>query len=115
MYRSEEIILDANDYVSTEYAPLGMANVNSPKDKVAPPEVYEFVKLFWPDWDSEENGKTLSIMIHTLSDPDCIRWMSENLEFFNQDLFEYDYHPEWLDSIEHRLLLIQELLNNRTD
>ena len=54
-------------------------------------------------------------MIYTLSDPDCIRWMSEKLEFFDQDLFEYDYHPEWLDSIEHRLLLIQELLSNRTN
>ena len=115
LYRNEEIILDINDYLSTEYVPLDMVNVNSSKDKVAPSEVYEFVKLFWPNWDNEEDAESLSIMIYTLSDPDCIRWMSENLEFFDQDLFEYDYHPEWLDSIEHRLLLIQELLSNRTN
>ena len=102
LYRNEEIILDTNDYLST-------------KDKVAPSEVYEFVKLFWPNWDNEEDAESLSVMIYTLSDPDCIRWMSEKLEFFDQDSFEYDYHPEWLDSIEHRLLLIQELLSNRTN
>ena len=105
LYRNEEIILDTNDYLSTEYVPLDMVNVNSSKDKVAPSEVYEFVKLFWPNWDNEEDAESLSVMIYTLSDP----------EFFDQDLFEYDYHPEWLDSIEHRLLLIQELLSNRTN
>ena len=115
LYRNEEIILDTNDYLSTEYVPLDMVNVNSSKDKVAPSEVYEFVKLFWPNWDNEEDAESLSVMIYTLSDPDCIRWMSEKLEFFDQDLFEYDYHPEWLDYIEHRLLLIQELLSNRTN
>ena len=50
LYRNEEIILDTNDYLSTEYVPLDMVNVNSSKDKVAPSEVYEFVKLFWPNW-----------------------------------------------------------------
>ena len=36
LYRNEEIILDTNDYLSTEYVPLDMVNVNSSKDKVAP-------------------------------------------------------------------------------
>lgn len=68
LYRNEEIILDTNDYLSTEYVTLDMVNVNSSKDKVAPSEVYEFVKLFWPNWDNEEDAESLSVMIYTLSE-----------------------------------------------
>lgn len=58
-------------------------------------------------------------MVYTLSDPDCVRWLSENMEFGDEkQLFllnkkyswEYgDELPGWLESPKlYRLLLISE-------
>ena len=90
------------------------------KQLVASEEVYDFLKVIWPDYETESNYENLCVMVYTLSDPDCVRWLSENMEFgdekqlslLNQKYsWEYgDELPEWLESPKHRLLLISELL-----
>ena len=90
------------------------------KQFVASEEVYDFLKVIWPDYETESNYENLCVMVYTLSDPDCVRWLSENMEFgdekqlslFNKKYsWEYgDELPEWLESPKHRLLLISELL-----
>ncbi len=59
-------------------------------------------------------------MVYTLSDPDCVKWISANIEFGDEEQlsllnkkysWEYgDELPEWLESPKYRLLLISELL-----
>lgn len=83
---------------------------------VASEEVYDFLKVIWPDYETE----SLSLMVYTLSDSDCVRCLSENMEFGDEKQlsllnkkysWEYgDELPEWLESPKHRLLLISELL-----
>jgi len=51
------------------------------KQLIAPEEVYDFLKVIWSDYETESNYENLSIMVYTLSDPDCVRWLSENIEF----------------------------------
>ena len=90
------------------------------KQLVASEEVYDFLKVIWPDYETESNYETLSIMVYTLSDPDCVKWISANIEFGDREQlsllnkkysWEYgDELPEWLESPKHRLLLISELL-----
>ena len=90
------------------------------KQLVASEEVYDFLKVIWPDYETESNYENLSIMVYTLSDPDCVRWLSENIEFGDREQlsllnkkysWEYgDELPEWLESPKHRLVLISELL-----
>ena len=90
------------------------------KQLVASEEVYDFLKVIWPDYETESNYENLCVMVYTLSDPDCVRWLSENMEFGNDEQlsllnkkysWEYgDELPEWLESPKHRLLLISELL-----
>ena len=90
------------------------------KQFVASEEVYDFLKVIWPDYETESNYENLCIMVYTLSDPDCVRWLSENMEFGDEKQlsllnkkysWEYgDELPEWLESPKHRLLLISELL-----
>ena len=90
------------------------------KQLIAPEEVYDFLKVIWPDYETESNYENLSIMVYTLADPDCVRWLSENIEFGDREQlsllnkkysWEYgDELPEWLESPKHRLLLISELL-----
>lgn len=87
---------------------------------VASEEVYDFLKVIWPDYETESNYENLCVMVYTLSDPDCVRWLSENMEFGDEKQlsllnkkysWEYgDELPEWLESPKHRLLLISELL-----
>ena len=90
------------------------------KQLVASEEVYDFLKVIWPDYETERNYENLCVMVYTLSDPDCVRWLSENMEFGDEKQlsllnkkysWEYgDELPEWLESPKHRLLLISELL-----
>ena len=90
------------------------------KQFVASEEVYDFLKVIWPDYETESNYENLCVMVYTLSDPDCVRWLSENMEFGDEKQlsllnkkysWEYgDELPEWLESPKHRLLLISELL-----
>ena len=90
------------------------------KQLVASEEVYDFLKIIWPDYETESNYENLCVMVYTLSDPDCVRWLSENMEFGDEKQlsllnkkysWEYgDELPEWLESPKHRLLLISELL-----
>ena len=90
------------------------------KQFVASEEVYDFLKVIWPDYETESNYENLSIMVYTLSDPDCVKWISANIEFGDEEQlsllnkkysWEYgDELPEWLESPKHRLLLISELL-----
>ena len=90
------------------------------KQLVASEEVYDFLKVIWPDYETESNYENLSIMVYTLSDPDCVKWISANIEFGDREQlsllnkkysWEYgDELPEWLESPKHRLLLISELL-----
>lgn len=90
------------------------------KQFVASEEVYDFLKVIWPDYETESNYEHLCVMVYTLSDPDCVRWLSENMEFGDEKQlsllnkkysWEYgDELPEWLESPKHRLLLISELL-----
>ena len=90
------------------------------KQFVASEEVYDFLKVIWPDYETESNYENLGVMVYTLSDPDCVRWLSENMEFGDEKQlsllnkkysWEYgDELPEWLESPKHRLLLISELL-----
>ncbi len=90
------------------------------KQLIASEEVYDFLKVIWPDYETESNYENLSIMVYTLSDPDCVRWLSENIEFGDREQlsllnkkysWEYgDELPEWLESPKHRLVLISELL-----
>lgn len=90
------------------------------KQLIAPEEVYDFLKVIWSDYETESNYENLSIMVYTLADPDCVRWLSENIEFGDREQlsllhkkysWEYgDELPEWLESPKHRLLLISELL-----
>ena len=90
------------------------------KQLVASEEVYDFLKVIWPDYETESNYENLCVMVYTLSDPDCVRWLSENMEFGDENQlsllnkkysWEYgDELPEWLESPKHRLLLISELL-----
>lgn len=90
------------------------------KQLVASEEVYDFLKVIWPDYETESNYENLCVMVYTLSDPDCVRWLSENMEFGDEEQlsllnkkysWEYgDELPEWLESPKHRLLLISELL-----
>ncbi|KXT85938.1 DpnD protein [Streptococcus oralis] len=49
------------------------------KQLVAPEEVYDFLKVIW------SNYENLSLIVYTLSDPDCVRWLSENMEFGNEE------------------------------
>ena len=87
---------------------------------VAPEEVYDFLKVIWSDFDTERNPENLTIMVYTLADTDCDRWLLENVEFGDKeqlDLLEKKYGwtlgedlPEWLEETENRLLLIKELL-----
>ena len=90
------------------------------KQRVAPEEVYDFLKVIWPDYETESNYENLCVMVYTLSDPDCVKWISANIEFGDEEQlsllnkkysWEYgDELPEWLESPKHRLLLISELL-----
>ena len=90
------------------------------KQLIASEEVYDFLKVIWPDYETESNYENLCVMVYTLSDPDCVRWLSENMEFGDEKQlsllnkkysWEYgDELPEWLESPKHRLLLISELL-----
>lgn len=90
------------------------------KQLVASEEVYDFLKVIWPDYETESNYENLSLMVYTLSDPDCVKWLSANIEFGDEEQlsllnkkysWEYgDELPEWLESPKHRLLLISELL-----
>lgn len=90
------------------------------KQLVASEEVYDFLKVIWPDYETESNYENLSIMVYTLSDPDCVKWISANIEFGDREQlsllnkkysWEYgDELPEWLESPKHRLMLISELL-----
>ena len=90
------------------------------KQFVASEEVYDFLKVIWPDYETESNYENLCVMVYTLSDPDCVRWLSENMEFGDEKQlsllnkkysWEYgDELPEWLESPKHRLMLISELL-----
>lgn len=90
------------------------------KQLVASEEVYDFLKVIWPDYETESNYENLCVMVYTLSDPDCVRWLSENMEFGDEKQlsllnkkysWEYgDELPEWLESPKHRLMLISELL-----
>lgn len=90
------------------------------KQLVVSEEVYDFLKVIWPDYETESNYENLCVMVYTLSDPDCVRWLSENMEFGDEKQlsllnkkysWEYgDELPEWLESPKHRLLLISELL-----
>lgn len=90
------------------------------KQLVSSEEVYDFLKVIWPDYETESNYENLCVMVYTLSDPDCVRWLSENMEFGDEKQlsllnkkysWEYgDELPEWLESPKHRLLLISELL-----
>ena len=90
------------------------------KQFVASEEVYDFLKVIWPDYETESNYENLCVMVYTLSDPDYVRWLSENMEFGDEKQlsllnkkysWEYgDELPEWLESPKHRLLLISELL-----
>ena len=90
------------------------------KQLIVPEEVYDFLKVIWSDYETESNYENLSIMVYTLADPDCVRWLSENIEFGDREQlsllnkkysWEYgDELPEWLESPKHRLLLISELL-----
>ena len=91
------------------------------KQLIAPEEVYDFLKVIWFDYETESNYENLSIMVYTLSDPDCVKWISANIEFGDREQlsllnkkysWEYgDELPEWLESPKHRLLLISELLD----
>ena len=91
------------------------------KQLIASEEVYDFLKVIWPDYETESNYENLSIMVYTLSDPDCVKWISANIEFGDREQlsllnkkysWEYgDELPEWLESPKHRLLLISELLD----
>ena len=90
------------------------------KQLIAPEEVYDFLKVIWSDYETESNYENLSIMVYTLADPDCVKWISANIEFGDEEQlsllnkkysWEYgDELPEWLESPKHRLLLISELL-----
>ena len=90
------------------------------KQLVASEEVYDFLKVIWPDYETESNYENLCLMVYTLSDPDCVKWISANIEFGDEEQlsllnkkysWEYgDELPEWLESPRHRLLLISELL-----
>lgn len=90
------------------------------KQLVASEEVYDFLKVIWPDYETESNYENLCVMVYTLSDPDCVKWISANIEFGDEEQlsllnkkysWEYgDELPEWLESPKHRLLLISELL-----
>ena len=90
------------------------------KQLIASEEVYDFLKVIWPDYETESNYENLCVMVYTLSDPDCVKWISENIEFGDREQlsllnkkysWEYgDELPEWLESPKHRLLLISELL-----
>lgn len=90
------------------------------KQLIAPEEVYDFLKVIWPDYETESNYENLCVMVYTLSDPDCVKWISANIEFGDEEQlsllnkkysWEYgDELPEWLESPKHRLLLISELL-----
>ena len=90
------------------------------KQLIAPEEVYDFLKVIWFDYETESNYENLSLMVYTLSDPDCVKWLSANIEFGDEEQlsllnkkysWEYgDELPEWLESPKHRLLLISELL-----
>ena len=91
------------------------------KQLIAPEEVYDFLKVIWFDYETESNYENLCVMVYTLSDPDCVRWLSENMEFGNEEQLSLlnkkyrwedgDELPEWLESPKHRLLLISELLD----
>lgn len=90
------------------------------KQFVAPEEVYDFLKVIWSNYETESNYENLSLIVYTLSDPDCVRWLSENMEFGNEEQLSLlnkkyrwedgDELPEWLESPKYRLLLISELL-----
>ena len=90
------------------------------KQLIAPEEVYDFLKVIWSDYETESNYENLSLMVYTLSDPNCVKWISANIEFGDEEQlsllnkkysWEYgDELPEWLESPKHRLLLISELL-----
>ena len=55
------------------------------KQLVASEEVYDFLKVIWPDYETESNYENLSIMVYTLSDPDCVKWISANIEFGDRE------------------------------
>ncbi|VJD16398.1 dpnD protein [Streptococcus pneumoniae] len=90
------------------------------KQLVTSEEVYDFLKVIWPDYETESNYENLCVMVYTLSDPDCVRWLSENMKFGDEKQLALmkakygwevgDKLPEWLESPKHRLLLISELL-----
>ena len=90
------------------------------KQRVAPEEVYDFLKVIWSNYEIESRYDNLSLIVCTLSDPDCVRWLSENMKFgdekqlaFMKEKYGWEVGnklPEWLESTKHRLLLISELL-----
>ncbi|HET0881446.1 TPA: DpnD/PcfM family protein [Streptococcus pneumoniae] len=92
------------------------------KQLVASEEVYDFLKVIWPDYETESRYDNLSLIVCTLSDPDCVRWLSENMKFGDEKQLasmkeKYGWEvgdklPEWLHSSYHRLLLIGELLES---
>ena len=90
------------------------------KQLVASEEVYDFLKVIWPDYETESNYENLSLIVYTLSDPDCVKWITANIAFGDEEQLSLlnkkycckygDELPEWLESPKHRLLLISELL-----
>ncbi len=42
------------------------------KQLVASEEVYDFLKVIWPDYETESRYDNLSLIVCTLSDPDCV-------------------------------------------
>lgn len=88
--------------------------------RVAPKDVYDFLKVIWPTYDNELDGEVLSLIVATLADPDCTKWLAENLGHGNQERLDYleqtygwlegEDLPDWLGLTENRLLLIKELL-----
>lgn len=88
--------------------------------QVAPKEVYDFLKVIWPTYENDVRREVLALIVGTLADPDCVRWLAENLGHGNQERLDYleqeygwiegDDLPKWLEVTDNRLLLIKELL-----
>lgn len=89
-------------------------------NQVAPKEVYDVLRVVWPTYDNEVRRERLTLIVGTLADPDCARWLAENLRHGNQEKLAYleqtygwsegEDLPDWLNLTGNRLLLIKELL-----
>ncbi|CAG5279765.1 dpnD protein [Streptococcus pneumoniae] len=67
------------------------------KQLVASEEVYDFLKVIWPDYETESRYDNLSLIVCTLSDPDCVRWLSENMKF-GRKTTSFDEGKIWVGS-----------------